>query len=232
MAKVVIDGCQVEVPEGSTILEAAEKAGVKVPTLCYLKGIFLGAVCRICSVEVKGLPRLVPACAYPVSENMVISTNSRRVREARRMILEMILATHKQDCQSCPLKGGDCKLLELAAEYWIEGFSVCNECRFVGKDCLLEKGELCLGPITLGGCGAICTASGYPCEGCRGPLLDLEFGLSTLRRYKVDFQEVLRKLGKYSMASERFRKARDRIEAEAHLSKEAKGKGGEGGHRS
>ncbi|MEM3793629.1 MAG: 2Fe-2S iron-sulfur cluster-binding protein, partial [Candidatus Bathyarchaeia archaeon] len=206
MVKVVIDGSQVEVVEGSTILEAAEKAGAKVPTLCYLKGIYSGAVCRICSVEVKGLPRLVPACAYPVAENMVVNTDSRRVRDARRMILEMILATHKQDCQSCSLKGGDCKLLELAAEYWLQGFSVCNECRFVGKDCLLEKGELCLGPITLGGCRAICTASGYTCEGCRGPLLDIEFGLSTLRKYGIDWREVLRRLGKYSLTSERFRK--------------------------
>ncbi|MEM3019276.1 MAG: 2Fe-2S iron-sulfur cluster-binding protein [Candidatus Bathyarchaeia archaeon] len=220
MVKVVIDGSQVEVIEGSTILEAAEKAGAKVPTLCYLKGIYSGAVCRICSVEVKGLPRLVPACAYPVAENMVVSTDSRRVREARRMILEMILATHKQDCQSCSLKGGDCKLLELAAEYWLQGFSVCNECRFVGKDCLLEKGELCLGPITLGGCRAICTASGYTCEGCRGPLLDIEFGLSTLRKYGIDWREILRRLGKYSLTSERFRKAKERIEAEANLPRE------------
>ena len=81
---VTIDGMKVEVPSNYTILEAARKAGVHIPTLCYLKGINEVGSCRVCLVEVEGARALCTACVYPVSGGMVIKTNSTRVRNTRK----------------------------------------------------------------------------------------------------------------------------------------------------
>lgn len=115
MAKVTltIDGKTVTAAAGSTILEAAQQVGIEIPTLCYHPDQAVKAVCRICVVEVEGMRTLQPACAYPVAEGMAVKTNSARVREARRTIMELILAHHPQDCLQCE-RNLNCELQTLA----------------------------------------------------------------------------------------------------------------------
>lgn len=203
MVKIVIDGREIEVDPDATILEAAEKIGVKIPTLCYYPGLFREATCRICVVELvaKGRPgKLVSSCAYPVSEGLIVETNNERVRRARRLALELILASHRIKCQSCFRKGGNCELLKLCEEYGVEGIPVCAECPLHEGDCLLEKGEICLGPLTIAGCGGVCMYEGRVCEGCRGPVTRrdvVEEAMHLYRSYGISVDEVQRKIGKY-----------------------------------
>ena len=122
MVKVKINGIEVEVPAGSTILEAAYKAGIDIPTLCYLKDINEIGACRICVVEVKGARGLVTACVYPVADGMEVFTNTEKVQKARKMNLELVLSTHNQDCLGC-VRSGDCELQKLAKDYGIKDTS-------------------------------------------------------------------------------------------------------------
>ncbi|ADI00925.1 MAG TPA: 4Fe-4S binding protein [Syntrophothermus lipocalidus] len=118
MANVTIDGIQVSVPDGSTILQAAQVAGVHVPTLCYHPDQAIKANCRICVCEVEGQRLLQAACSQPVYDGMVIKTHSPKVIEARKTILELILAHHPQDCLGC-IRNQNCELQALAEEYAI-----------------------------------------------------------------------------------------------------------------
>ena len=124
---VTINGKKVSVPAGSTILEAAAKLNIKIPTLCYCPSVGCGvenkpASCRICLVEADGIRRgrriLVPACATPVAEGVEVFTNTQRALQARRTVLELLLSDHPQDCLTCP-KNRDCELQQLAAEFGI-----------------------------------------------------------------------------------------------------------------
>ncbi len=126
MVNVTIDGVQVSVPSSYTILEAARAAGIKVPTLCYLKGVNEVGACRICLVEVVGGRSLSAACVTPVSEGMVVKTNSPRVRATRKSTLELILSDHNQDCLSC-IRNGNCELQALCELYGIRGVSYKGE---------------------------------------------------------------------------------------------------------
>lgn len=116
---IKINGFDYEVPAGSTILEAAHRVGIEIPTLCYLREINAIGACRICVVEVKGARSLVAACVFPVNEGMEIYTNSPKVIEARKTTLELILSTHKKECLSC-VRSGSCELQKLCYEYGIE----------------------------------------------------------------------------------------------------------------
>ncbi len=120
--KVTIDGIQVEVPSNYTILEAARKAGMHIPTLCYLKGINEVGSCRVCLVEVEGARALCTACVYPVSDGMVVKTNTGRVRNTRKATLELILSDHNQNCLEC-IRNKNCELQDLCEEYSIRGNS-------------------------------------------------------------------------------------------------------------
>ncbi|PKM50133.1 MAG: NADH:ubiquinone oxidoreductase [Firmicutes bacterium HGW-Firmicutes-7] len=116
--KVVIDNKEVLVPSGSTILDATKKAGVHVPTLCHLdlhdtKMVNQAASCRVCVVEVDGRRNLAPSCATPATNGMVVRTNSMRVLEARKTVLELLISDHPKDCLSCA-KAGECELQDLA----------------------------------------------------------------------------------------------------------------------
>ena len=115
MVKLTIDGRICIIPEGATILEAAASIGIRIPTLCYLKGINEISACRICVVEVEGFERLVPACTEKVAEDMVVYTNSRRARTARETNLKLILSQHDGDCTTC-VRSQNCQLQDLAAE--------------------------------------------------------------------------------------------------------------------
>ncbi|MBC7341958.1 MAG: iron hydrogenase small subunit [Clostridia bacterium] len=101
MVTLTIDGQQVQVEKGSTILAAAQKIGVDIPTLCHHPDMEPRAVCRMCVVEVQGQKTLQAACAYPVAEGMVVRTNTPAVRQARRINLELILAHHPLECNTC-----------------------------------------------------------------------------------------------------------------------------------
>ncbi len=119
MVNIKINGMPLSVPKGSTILEAARQAGIQIPTLCYLKDINAIGACRICVVEVKGARSLVAACVYPVAEGMEITTNSKRVFEARKTTLELILSTHKKECLSC-VRADNCELQALCHDFKVD----------------------------------------------------------------------------------------------------------------
>jgi iron-only hydrogenase group A len=115
MPTLTIDGTKIEAPPGVTILEAARTAGVRIPTLCYLKDVQAIGACRVCLVEVEGARTLAASCVTPVTEGMKVRTTSRRVREARRAVVELLLSTHDGECQTCA-RNDDCELQALARE--------------------------------------------------------------------------------------------------------------------
>jgi len=118
MVNIIIDGKNLQVAPGTTILNAAKEAGIRIPTLCYLKEINEIAACRVCVVEVKGVEKLVAACNTPVSEGMEILTNSPKVRKTRKTNVELILAQHNSSCTTCS-RNGNCDLQSLCAELGI-----------------------------------------------------------------------------------------------------------------
>ena len=125
MVNLKINNIPVSVPEGTTILEAARKIGIKIPTLCYLKEINEIGACRICMVEVKGARSMAAACVFPVAEGMEVTTDSDKVINARRTTLELILSNHNKKCLSC-VRSTNCELQALAREY------NCNDTQFIG----------------------------------------------------------------------------------------------------
>ena len=114
-----INNIPVVAPEGATILEAAHLAGIRIPTLCYLKEINAIGACRICVCEVKGARGLAAACVMPVNEGMEVFTNTPTLQRYRRTTLELILSTHRTDCLSCS-RNTDCELQKLCREYSVE----------------------------------------------------------------------------------------------------------------
>ncbi|MBQ1274312.1 MAG: iron hydrogenase small subunit [Cellulosilyticum sp.] len=125
---VTIDGKVAHVEQGSTILQAAQSVDIKIPTLCYLNLHDTNmenktASCRICVVEVEGRKNLAPACATPVMEGMVVKTNTLRVINARKKVLELMLSDHPKDCMACT-KLGDCELLQMAERFGIRELEV------------------------------------------------------------------------------------------------------------
>ncbi len=115
---VTINGISVAVEAGSTILQAAKKCGVEIPTLCYMKNLTPEASCRICMVEIEGMPKLVAACSTPVVDGNVIYTESERCVEARKGVLDLLLSNHNKDCFSCT-KNGNCKLQDYCYKYGV-----------------------------------------------------------------------------------------------------------------
>ena len=142
MIHITIDGFPLEVAENTTILEAARSLNIHIPTLCYHPDQNVKANCRICVVEVEGARLLAPACATPVTEGMVIKTNSAKVRQARRDVLELILSRHNQDCLHCD-RSGICELQAVAEELHVnKGFRFPLDVRHGEKDLLRLFGIL------------------------------------------------------------------------------------------
>ncbi len=110
-----INGVQVEVPKGTRIIEAAEQAGIGIPHYCYHPGLSAPAMCRMCLVEVEGMPKLTPACVTQVADGQVIQTESEKAQTARTGVLEFYLANHPLDCPICD-QAGECKLQDYAAQ--------------------------------------------------------------------------------------------------------------------
>ncbi|MCX7950564.1 MAG: NADH-dependent [FeFe] hydrogenase, group A6 [Clostridiales bacterium] len=113
MVKLTIDGIEVEVPKGTTVIEAARQIGINIPSLCYLKGVSHTSSCRVCVVEVG--PRLIASCTLPCENGMVIKTNTPKVREARKTVVELLLSNHKRECTSCN-RSENCELQTLSKE--------------------------------------------------------------------------------------------------------------------
>lgn len=118
MVSLTIDGIKVEVPENTSVLDAARKASIEIPTLCYLRGINAIGACRICLVELKGNPNLQAACVLPVAEGMEVITNSEKVLKTRKTALELLLSNHERDCLTC-VRNKNCELQTLAEEFGI-----------------------------------------------------------------------------------------------------------------
>ena len=113
MINLTIDGKPVTVPEGTSIMNAAETIGVRVPRLCYHPRLSIEGACRVCVVEVDGMRNLAASCAYPVAEGMVVRTMTPEIREIRRDIVELLIDNHPMDCQTCE-RDGNCELQDLA----------------------------------------------------------------------------------------------------------------------
>lgn len=112
---LTINGEMISAREGETVLQAAREAGIRIPTLCHLEGVTDVGACRVCLVEVEGIPKLLPACTTQPTEGMVIHTNSPKLQEYRRMILELLFAEGNHVCAVC-VANGNCELQDLAIE--------------------------------------------------------------------------------------------------------------------
>ena len=123
MVNLSIDGKEVEVSAGTTVLNAAEQAGIHIPRLCYEPDLSPWGACRLCVVEIQGLRNLPASCVTTVKPGMVVQTRSPAVIEARQTILELLLAGHPQDCLTCE-KMGDCKLSQYCYEYGVKKSAV------------------------------------------------------------------------------------------------------------
>jgi predicted molibdopterin-dependent oxidoreductase YjgC len=124
--RLEIDGREVKAEEGMTIFEAAKRAGIPIPHLCYREDLAPTTACRLCVVEVEGARTLVASCAYPVANRMVVRTETERIKNARRLVIELLLSDHPYDCMTCE-KSGTCKLEKYAYELGV------REPRFLGE---------------------------------------------------------------------------------------------------
>ncbi|RKD33937.1 NADH-dependent [FeFe] hydrogenase, group A6 [Thermohalobacter berrensis] len=116
---LTIDGQKVTVPENYTVLEAARSAGINIPTLCYLKEINEVGACRVCVVEVEGARTLQASCVLQVQDGMVVKTNTKKVREARKAVVELMLSNHKGDCTTCE-RNNKCELQSVANDLGVK----------------------------------------------------------------------------------------------------------------
>jgi len=116
MAKVTVDGVEVEVPNGASVLQACELAGKEIPRFCYHERLSVAGNCRMCLVEVEKAPKPVASCAYPIADGMKVFTDSPMVRQARRNVMEFLLINHPLDCPICD-QGGECDLQDQAFAY-------------------------------------------------------------------------------------------------------------------
>ncbi len=118
---VTLDGKEIEVPKGTTILDAARQSGVRIPTLCHHPDLPDPAVCRVCVVEVSGQRNLQASCAFPLTSSVEVDTHSPRVRQARKDVIDLMISEHYGECRTCA-RNGNCELQDLAAEYGVDSF--------------------------------------------------------------------------------------------------------------
>lgn len=135
MVNITIDGQKIQVPSNYTVLEAARQANIDIPTLCYLKGVNEIGACRMCVVEIKGGRALQAACVYPVSEGLEVMTNTKKVRDARKVNLELILSNHNRSCLTC-VRNQNCELQKLSDDLGV------TELRFEGQNDMPAIDEL------------------------------------------------------------------------------------------
>ncbi len=132
MLKVEVDGRQVEVPHGSTVMDATNKLGVYVPHFCYHRKLSIAANCRMCLVEIEKAPKPLPACATPVTDGMKVWTHSPAAQKAQNGVMEFLLINHPLDCPICD-QGGECQLQDLAVGYGHSNSRYTEEKRVVSR---------------------------------------------------------------------------------------------------
>ena len=138
MPKLTVDGIEVEVEAGATVLQACEEAGKEIPRFCYHERLSIAGNCRMCLVEMERAPKPVASCAMPAADGMVIKTDSDLVKKARNGVMEFLLINHPLDCPICD-QGGECDLQDQAMAY---GF---DASRYAEKKRAVKDKEL--GPI-------------------------------------------------------------------------------------
>jgi NADH-quinone oxidoreductase subunit G len=119
MVKLTVDGAEIEVPAGSSVLQACEQAGREIPRFCYHERLSVAGNCRMCMVEIEKAPKPIASCAYPVAEGMVVKTDTPMVRQARRGVMEFLLINHPLDCPICD-QGGECDLQDQSYAYGMD----------------------------------------------------------------------------------------------------------------
>ena len=124
--EIIIDGKSLKAKAGETILEVARRNNIDIPTLCYLKHLNEPASCRVCVVEVEGMPKLVTACSTKVREGMNVKTNTTKVLKARKTALELLLSNHNKNCLNCP-KNLKCDFQKLTEQF------MCNTEHYAGE---------------------------------------------------------------------------------------------------
>ena len=132
MLKIEVDGRQVEVPHGSTVMDATNKLGIYVPHFCYHRKLSIAANCRMCLVEVEKAPKPLPACATPVTDGMKVRTHSPAAKSAQNGVMEFLLINHPLDCPICD-QGGECQLQDLAVGYGLGNSRYTEEKRVVSR---------------------------------------------------------------------------------------------------
>ena len=120
MPTLTVDGVEVTVEAGATVLQACEVAGVEIPRFCYHERLSIAGNCRMCLVEMEKSPKLIASCAMPAGDGMVIHTNTQKVREGREGAMEFLLINHPLDCPICD-QGGECDLQDQAVAYGYDG---------------------------------------------------------------------------------------------------------------
>src|SRR5437016_8766400 len=116
LIKLKINDREVQVPQGTLVIEATRRIGIEVPAFCYYPGLSLQAACRMCLVEIEKIPKMQTACTVPINEGMVVHTNTDKVRQARKSTLELLLGNHPLDCPVCDA-GGECELQDMTFAY-------------------------------------------------------------------------------------------------------------------
>src|SRR6202049_3801439 len=116
LVKLTIDGREVQATPGTLVIDAAKQAGIEIPAFCYYEGLTLQAACRMCLVEIEKTPKLQASCTIPVSEGMIVRTETAQVAQARKSTLEFLLTNHPLDCPVCD-KGGECELQDMVFRY-------------------------------------------------------------------------------------------------------------------
>lgn len=156
LVTLTIDGRQVSVARGTSVLAAARLLGINIPTLCHLDDLTPEGCCRVCLVEVDGLRSLTTACTHPVQAGMVVRTNTAAVREARRMSVELLLSSHPQDCLACE-RNLACELQALAAALGVRDVRFRGEQRRYAVDnsnpFIIRDSEKC---VLCGRCVRVC----------------------------------------------------------------------------
>jgi iron-only hydrogenase group A len=154
--QITVDGRQLSVDQDSFILDACAKAGVKIPTLCHLPEVYSNASCGVCVVEVEGARSLIRSCVQKVAPGMVIRTNSPRVQESRRTVVELLLANHPADCLAC-VRNGSCDLQDLSERLGVRRIPFPRTRKSLPKDdigyAIVRDNDKC---IMCGRCVAVC----------------------------------------------------------------------------
>ena len=160
LVELTIDGKEIEVPAGMNLIDAAERAGVHIPNLCYLKGMKGIGACRLCLVEIQGLKAPVIACNTKVKDGMIVNTKTDKVQEVRKFVIDLILSMHPLDCMTCT-KAGKCNLQKYAYDFELKessftrkkfGYPVDTANPFIRRD-----PDYC---ILCGRCARVCREQG------------------------------------------------------------------------